>query len=211
MQIFVICLNPLLHVLKEKLPGIRVGRRANKTAVVTYADDVTIFVIIPEDIPIIGDAIWCYENASEAYLNIRETKAMAGGTWNTTINIMDIPYYTDIRILDFSIARILEQSACKPGHGSRAEHEARLAKHTAEICAYPKILIHTCLHPGEIMVHCNIPPVSWRMCATAELSDILVLMSGRNIRAPPLNTTSVEGTRGMGSNRQEPESLVVHG
>jgi hypothetical protein len=112
MQIFALCLNPLLHVLVEKLPGIRVGRRANKTAVVTYADDVTIFVTIPEDITIIGDAIWYYEIASEAHLNIGESKTTAVGTWNTTINIMDIPYYTDIKILGFSIA-IVEQSACK--------------------------------------------------------------------------------------------------
>jgi len=38
---------------------------------------------------------------------------MAVETWNSTINIMDIPYYTDIKILGFSIARTVEQSACK--------------------------------------------------------------------------------------------------
>jgi hypothetical protein len=36
---------------------------------------------------------------------------MAVGTWNTTINIMDIPYYTDIKILGFCRARTVEQSA----------------------------------------------------------------------------------------------------
>jgi hypothetical protein len=44
MQVYALCLNTLLRILEDKLPGIRVGRRDNKTAVVAYADDVTIFV-----------------------------------------------------------------------------------------------------------------------------------------------------------------------
>jgi hypothetical protein len=55
----------------------------------------------------------CYETAFGAHLNIRKSKTMAVGTWNTTINIVDIPYYTDIKILGFSIARRVEQSAYK--------------------------------------------------------------------------------------------------
>jgi hypothetical protein len=50
-------LNPLLYILEEKVPGIQVMRRNNKTAVIAYAYDVTIFVTTPEDIPIIRDPI----------------------------------------------------------------------------------------------------------------------------------------------------------
>jgi hypothetical protein len=38
--------------------------------VVAYADDVTIFVTTPEDIPRIQEALRCYEEASGARVNI---------------------------------------------------------------------------------------------------------------------------------------------
>jgi hypothetical protein len=133
MQLFALCLNPLLHILEEKLPGIRVWRRNNKTAVVAYADDVTIFVTIPEDIPITRDAIQCYETASGAHLNIRKFKAMTIEIWNTNINIIDIPYYTDIKILGFNMARTVKQSACN----SWSRIKGRVRAHARETyCRY---------------------------------------------------------------------------
>jgi hypothetical protein len=150
-------LNPLLRI-EDKLPGIRVGRRENKTAVVAYADDVNIFVTTPEDIPIIRDAIRCYETASGAHLNIRKSKAIATGTWDTTINIMNIPYYTDIKILGFSTASTVTQSVYNRWIKSQAEYEPRRAKHTAEIHAYPK---KSCTHM----------PSSWRKSGTRHKSS----------------------------------------
>ena len=44
MQLFAMCLNPLLCTLENILAGIQFGRRRIKTNVVAYADDVTIFV-----------------------------------------------------------------------------------------------------------------------------------------------------------------------
>lgn len=108
MQLFALCLNPLLFTLVDKLPGIRIGRRGDKTAVVAYADDVTIFLTSPVDIPIIQDVIRCYENASGARVNIRKSKAMAIGIWGT--NIMNIPYYTDVKILGFHMASAVKQA-----------------------------------------------------------------------------------------------------
>jgi hypothetical protein len=52
-----------------------------------------------------------FEAASGAHFNIIKSKAIAIGTWNTTINIMDIPYYTGIKILGLSIANTVKQSA----------------------------------------------------------------------------------------------------
>ena len=43
MQLFAMCLNPLLFTLENNLAGIQIGRRRVKTTVVAYADDVTIF------------------------------------------------------------------------------------------------------------------------------------------------------------------------
>jgi len=111
MQHFVLCLNPLFYILENKLPGFRVERRGDKTAVVAYADDVIIFLTSSADIPIIQDAIRCYETASGARVNLRKSKAMAIGTWDTNTNIMNVPYYTDVKILGFSIASTVKPSA----------------------------------------------------------------------------------------------------
>jgi len=66
--------------------------RGDKTAVVAYAGDVTIFLTSTADISIIQDAIRCYETASGARIDIRKSKAMAIGTWDTNTNIMNFPY-----------------------------------------------------------------------------------------------------------------------
>jgi hypothetical protein len=76
MQLFVLCLNPLLCVLDEKLNGIRLRCRSKNTTVGAYADDVTTFVTSPADIELIQEAVTCYQAASVAGLNIEKSKAM---------------------------------------------------------------------------------------------------------------------------------------
>jgi len=49
MLLYALCLHPLLLMLENKLPGIQIGHRTRRTAVVAYADDVTIFVTCPTD------------------------------------------------------------------------------------------------------------------------------------------------------------------
>ena len=44
MQLYTLCLNPLLHILEEKLAGVRIGRGRSKTVTVAYADDVTVLL-----------------------------------------------------------------------------------------------------------------------------------------------------------------------
>jgi hypothetical protein len=50
MVLFALVLNLLLYLLERNLTDSRTGHRTRKTAVVSYADDVTIFVRTPEDI-----------------------------------------------------------------------------------------------------------------------------------------------------------------
>jgi len=42
MLLFALCLKPLLCIFEDKLTGVQIGRRSNKTAVVAYAGNVTI-------------------------------------------------------------------------------------------------------------------------------------------------------------------------
>jgi hypothetical protein len=53
MILYALCLNPLLSTLEKKLSGIRISQSGPPAKVVAYADDVTIFVTSPADIPII--------------------------------------------------------------------------------------------------------------------------------------------------------------
>ena len=99
MQLFALCLNPLLYMLDERLTGIQIRCHSKKTTVVAYADDVTIFVTSPADIQPIQEAIRCYQSASGARLNIEKSKATAIGSWDASTDIMGIPYHTTIKIL----------------------------------------------------------------------------------------------------------------
>ena len=63
MLLFALVLNPMLCLLEQNLTGIRSRHCTTQTAVVAYADDVTIFVTAPEDIQVIRDLLrkgkWC--------------------------------------------------------------------------------------------------------------------------------------------------------
>jgi len=89
--LFALCLNSILWLLDQTLTGIRIGRRS-RTAVVAYADDITLLVTDPKDIPALVETLRRYEKATGACLNIRKSKGMAAGSWNTTLKMMDIPY-----------------------------------------------------------------------------------------------------------------------
>jgi len=59
---------------------IRIEHWTKKTAVVSYADEVTSFVTAPTDIPMIRDHLLNFERATSACLNIRKSKVMAAGS-----------------------------------------------------------------------------------------------------------------------------------
>jgi hypothetical protein len=103
MTLFVICLNPLPSALEKKLTGIKIGRRGTKTTVIAYADDVTIVVSQAEDIPIVREILTTYEEATGAKINNQKSKALALGSWDTSLQIMDILYYEEIKVLGLHI------------------------------------------------------------------------------------------------------------
>ena len=99
----------MIHSLEKHLNGIRVHRQQRKTAVVVYADDVSIFVTAPEEIPAIREAIKCYEKATGAVLNIGKSQALAVGTWDTMKRVLDIPYSAEIKVLGFRMTTTIAQ------------------------------------------------------------------------------------------------------
>jgi len=69
------------------------------TAVVAYADDVTIFLTEAAELAIVEEAITFFEKASGPLLNPQKSKALANGGWNTTDTIRGIEYYQSVTIL----------------------------------------------------------------------------------------------------------------
>jgi hypothetical protein len=113
MILYAICINPLLHALDTRLTGLRIGRRQARTSVIAYADVVTILLTNPPDIPRLQEVLQSYEGATGAKANIRKSRAVALGFWDTTHRILDIPYHNEAKILEFHIANTVKESAHK--------------------------------------------------------------------------------------------------
>jgi hypothetical protein len=113
MALFVLCLNPLLNALEKKLTGVKIGGRGTKTTVIAYADDVTIVVSKSEEILIVHDTLRIYERATVAKINIQKSKAFALNSWNTFLKILDIPYYTEMKVFGLHIQNTILASVEK--------------------------------------------------------------------------------------------------
>jgi len=74
MLLFTMCLNPLLCMIDENLAAAHSGSHNKRTAVIAFADDVTIILRSPKDIPIVQEVLCCYEDASGAKLNIHNPR-----------------------------------------------------------------------------------------------------------------------------------------
>jgi hypothetical protein len=100
---------------------------------VAYADGITLLVTDPKDISALAYILRRYEKATGAIFNIWKSKAMAAGSWDTTVNIMDIgrnssrlaqhfnnlyqkvkimdiPYCTEMNFLGFQFSSLVGQS-----------------------------------------------------------------------------------------------------
>jgi hypothetical protein len=64
-------------MVDKKLQGIRLDPRKPKTAIMAYADDVTIMLTSQEETKIVQDSIKGYQNASGAKINLDKSKALA--------------------------------------------------------------------------------------------------------------------------------------
>ena len=109
MKLYAICVDPLLRILEQKLTGIRIGKRGPKILALAYADDITIFITTPMDIPVIQESIHCYEKATGARLNTRKSRALALRGCRTNTNVLNIPYQTEIKILGVTFLNTVEQ------------------------------------------------------------------------------------------------------
>jgi len=115
MTLFSLCLDQLLRILEQKLPSIRIGKPAQNTAVLAYADNVTIFVTTPTDLPVIREGIQCYKKPTGTCFNTKKLKELAVGRWSTTTDTLDIPYHTEVKILCVTFTSTLEQLSNKSG------------------------------------------------------------------------------------------------
>jgi hypothetical protein len=98
-------------MLDTTLAGIRIGSQGTKPAVVAYADDVTVFLTSPHDVSAVQDALQTYEQATGAKININKSKALAMGLWDTSINIINIPYCNEVGILGVRFTASINRSA----------------------------------------------------------------------------------------------------
>jgi hypothetical protein len=124
MLLYSLCVNPLLTALHEALPGVRIDRRKKHTSVSAYADDVSIFLTYPADIPKVRNVIGCYVKASGATINTTKSKILALGTWDTRLNVLDVPYKDTLTILGMKLSKSIALSS-----------EASWAQTTAKIKA----------------------------------------------------------------------------
>jgi len=131
MMLFTICLDPFLRILDDTLNDATTRRRKRRTAVIAYADDVTIILKDPHDIQKVHEAIRLYAEASGAELNIRKSAALPLGTWNTVQMIFGVPYSDNIKILGINMTRNLNRSAqiCWTNISNMIRIQAREAYH----------------------------------------------------------------------------------
>jgi len=102
-QLYSICINPLLHNLEEVLIDVRIGRGKTGTDTAAYADDVTVFLTKPDEVQTLQEILHIYEEASGVEINMGKSRALAIGGWDATKKIMNISYHEEIRILGFKL------------------------------------------------------------------------------------------------------------
>ena len=118
MQLLAIWMDPLLFAYESTLLGIHVGRKSHKSAVIAYADDVTLLLTSPSEIRV--------------KINIQKSKAMAVGMWDKTVNIMGLPYYESMKILGMHFTSTTSQSALKSWSAVTDGYGRKHAKPTTE-------------------------------------------------------------------------------
>jgi hypothetical protein len=93
MTLFTLCLQQFLNLLE--LPGIH---------------DVTLIVTSRNDIHLITNAIRTFEKASGVRINLRKSKALSIGRWETNTKILNIPFQPTIKILGLCFSDTIRKS-----------------------------------------------------------------------------------------------------
>ena len=81
----------LLCALESKLMGFRVGTNSHKSGAIAYADDITLLLASPSEIPKLQAIVDQYGKARGEKINIQKSKTMTVEMWETTVDIMAIP------------------------------------------------------------------------------------------------------------------------
>jgi hypothetical protein len=79
--------------------------------VIAYADDVTVFLTDARDFEPIRQAILCFEAASGARVNTNKSCAVAIGTADTSLTVLNISYRKHTTILGFHNAKTVREAA----------------------------------------------------------------------------------------------------
>jgi hypothetical protein len=106
-----LCLHPLLTLLNKKVARLQIGQNERRIPAVAYADDITLFVTLPNDLPIIQDIINTFEKASRARLNPHKSKVLATAGWNATNTELGIDFQPYIKILGVTFTSTIARSA----------------------------------------------------------------------------------------------------
>ena len=113
MLLFAVCVDHFLRALASTLPGIHVGSSGTHSAELVYADDVTIILQSPKDIPQIQTVLDLYGALSGAKINIKKSKAMGVGRLNTTVIVMGIQCHESMKILGNHFTTTVRQSTLR--------------------------------------------------------------------------------------------------
>jgi hypothetical protein len=100
-------MNPFLIMVERELTGITILQKKTCTAV--YADDVSIYIDSKEDIKNQKEMIRISEEATGAEINCSKSKALLLGSWDTNINIMNISYTNEIKILGIRFSNTIKK------------------------------------------------------------------------------------------------------
>jgi hypothetical protein len=154
MALFALCLDPLIKAIAKKLPGIWIGCHKATSTVLAYADDVNILMMSQHDIPVLQTILDEYATAKGARINIGKSKALVISTWESTVNIMQVPYVAELKILGICFTSTVNQSAVV----SWAQVTGRIRSMTRD--AYYREL---CLARRILFIHCYVLATAWYM------------------------------------------------
>jgi hypothetical protein len=137
---------------KNKLPGIWIGRHHATSTVLAHADGVSILMTSQHDLPVLQTILDDYTAATGARISNGKSAALATSTWDNTINIMQVPYVPEMKILGIHFASTVTQSAIF----SWAQVTGQIRSMTRD--AYYREL---CLARRILYIHCYVLAMAW--------------------------------------------------
>jgi exonuclease III len=184
MMLYAHVLDPLLCALNSRLQGIRLGGRAHPAAI-AYADDVTIFLTSPTEIPILTELITVYEQATGAQINPGKSKLLGLGTWDPRTPIMDFQYCDSLRLLGTTIAPTTKLSGELSWKRATAAVKAKASRDYARCLSFDKRVsfIHEQLYAHIWFLAQTFPPPAGKL-RELQMTSSRFLWEGEIFRLP---------------------------